>query len=434
MKKTAIAFLVFYLTACSEQTSTDHLAEAKAHLLAEKPQVAIISLKNAISESPELAEARFLLGQIYFDLKQFENAEKEFERAFTFNYSKKDLLPLLAKVYYLNESDNALVALSVEPDKTSKDKNTPQQILTPEELVEIKYYQLRASLRLAKEAQAKALIDEIKKLNTTSEFTSLTLANAAILEKNYYHAKVVLKTLLAEQPIQADGLKLLANIQLNEQDLTGAADTYQRYIEAYPDDVNVTFIFARLLTDLGRTEEAEPLVDNLLSINAEHGLLNQLKGLARYYQDDFNLALTHLEKSLLNAPKDVGTRLVAGVSAYWLEDYDRAHHHLSLIADQLPPSHPSLRLLAVSQLELGLTLDANNTVENFDNITSQDTVLLTRLGLSLSQAGEKLKAKALLDKTQSVNGDKANVLPELGLLKLSLNDISGLDDIEQSLV
>ncbi|MGJ8694543.1 MAG: XrtA/PEP-CTERM system TPR-repeat protein PrsT [Thalassotalea sp.] len=422
MKKLTIAILISGLFACSDKAPIDYLAAAKVHIAEQQPQAAIIELKNAILNSPELAEARFMLAKLYFEDHQFENAAKEFERALSYQYAKNEVLPLLAQTYHLIESDNALITLSTDAAN-----------LSPEQLGEIMFYQLLANFRLGKEIEGNKLINEVQQLPIQSVYSSLSLAYEALLAKDIITAKEQLNSILAVTPEQVDALKLLANIQLQEQDIDGAIITYRTYVKAYPDDLTIVFMFARLLTDANQTSEAEPYVDRLLKINSDHALLNQLKGLARYYAHDFQIALLHLEKSLLTNPTSVGTRLIAGVSAYQLKDYEKCQQHLSFIADEIPASHPALRLLAASQLALGFTLAANKTVESFDNLTNQDEALLSSLGLSLARQGEKIKAQALLDKANTLNGDSAQALPQLGLLKLSLNDASGIADLEKLL-
>lgn len=423
MKKYCAALLLCTLFSCSENSSIDHLIVAKKHLTENKLNAAAIELKNAIKKTPDLAEAHFLLGKLYFETIQFEGAVQEFERAIQYKYLKAEVLPLLAQSYKATESDHALIELIID-----------NVGLSPEERAEIKLYQVQAYLRLDKESEAKLLIDEVKHLRAKSSFIELASVYETLLAKNDYSAKYQLASILRKDKIQPDALKLQAILQLQMQDIEGALVSYRIYTTAYPYDLTTSFIFARLLASTNKTKEAEPIVEKLLTVNSDHALLNQLKGLARFNESDYENALIYLEKSLLNGTTEVGTRLAAGISAYKLKNYQKSHLHLSVIADDLPRTHSALRLLASSQLVLGLSLEASETINNFDNLTIEDSGLLSSLGLSLALQGEKVKAQKTLNKFNKLTNNNPQNLPQVGLLKLSLDDISGVADLEQLLV
>jgi len=400
----------------------DHLLVAKKHLIDNELNSAAIELKNAIKETPDLAEAHFLLGKLYFDTIQFEGAVQQFERAIQYKHPKKEVLLLLAQSYKATESDHALIDLRID-----------NVGLSPEQTAEIKLYQLQAYLRLDKQHEGKLLIDEIRKMPVTSSFIDLAEVYETLLADNDYSAKYQLASILRKDKTQPDALKLQAIIQLQVNDTEGALSTYRTYTNAYPNDLVTSFIFARLLALSNQTEEAEPIVDKLLTINADNPLLNQIKGLARFNEGDNENALLYLEKSLLNGIAEVGTRLAAGISAYKLKDYQKSHLHLSSIATDLPSSHPALRILASSQLALGLSLEASDTISSFDQLNVEDGALLSSLGLSLSLKGEKVKAKNVLTQFNQISNSNTIHLPQLGLLKLSLEDVEGAADLEKLL-
>lgn len=422
MKKYCIALLICTLFSCSENSSIDDLMVAKKHITENKLDDAAIELKNAIKKSPDLAEARFLLGKLYLETNQFEDAVQQFERALQHDYAKKQVLPLLAKSYKSIESDHALM-----------DIVTDNVGLSLEQIAEIKLYQIQANLRLAKEPEAKLLIEEVKNLPAQSSFIELALVYESLLSKKESLAKVQVSNILRKDKTQPDALKLQAMIQLQMQDIEGALASYRTYTTTYPHDLTTSFNFARLLVSSNQTKEAESIVDNLLTLNSEHALLNQLKGMARFNDNDNENALLYLEKSLLDSTPEVGTRLAAGISAYKLKDYQKSHFHLSFIADDLPNAHPALRMLASSQLALGLSLEASETINDFGKLTIGDSGLLSSLGLSLALQGEKIKAEKVLQQFNKLTKNNVQNLPQVALLKLSLDDVSGVEDLEKLL-
>lgn len=429
LKTSLILILALIIFACSDKSSDDHIAAAKTYITQKNYNAASIELKNAIKQTPELAEARFLLGKVYLQLRQYENAEKEFNRALKYNYPANEVVPLLSKSYQRTGANNALIKLSHK-----------QKGLTTAQATQVAFYKVQAFVRLNQENKAKKLIKEVKSFKTNSPFKALILVYSLLLDnelnKNNKTAMLQLDNILAKHPQQADALKLKANMLLSEKNVVQATEIYRQYVNYYPDDIEAAFIFARLLTDANKSAEAEPIIDKLLAINSKNMLLNQLKGLARFTAKDYKNALIFTEKAIQENPNDTASRLVAGISAYMEKNYLVANQHLSFIADKLPPSHEALRLLAASQLQLGLTLDANDTLTKFDHITSKDSSLFSSVGLALVESGEVVKAKQILkqapkiDKAQQAN---AQELARLGLLKLSLNDVSGVINLENAL-
>lgn len=421
ISKLCFIVLIIILSACNDKGVNDYLSSAKTYIESKNNNAAIIDLKNVIKLEPSQAEARFLLGKIYLIEKQYENAEKELNRALTNKYPAHKVIPLLSKAYQESGADNALIKLVHK-----------QAGLTAAQAAEIAFYKLQALTNLAQKEKAKALITEIKQIKTDSPFKPLALVYALLLEDKIPAALLQLDNVLLKTPKQVDALKLKANLLIQQKKPELALVVIRQYLAYYPDDIEHSFVFAKLLTDLDQTEEAEPIIDRLLKINDQHMLLNQLKGVARFNAKDSKNALLYTEKAINSNPEDSALRLVAGVSAYLENNFQAANQHLSIIADKLPPSHEALRLLAASQLKLGLNLAANETLNQFDDITSQDTSLFSSVGLALLQSGEVTKAKAVLNKTPAAEQDVA-ALARLGLLQLSLNDVEGIINLESAL-
>ena len=69
------------LTACDTTTPEEHFASARNYYAAGEIRTAVIELKNALQKAPDLAEARYLLGESHARLGDYPSALKEFERA-----------------------------------------------------------------------------------------------------------------------------------------------------------------------------------------------------------------------------------------------------------------------------------------------------------------------------------------------------------------
>jgi putative PEP-CTERM system TPR-repeat lipoprotein len=421
MKVLLVLITSVLLFACSKQTSEEHLNAARQLIDAGDTQAAVVELKNAIQKEPLSAEARFELGKIYVGQNQYEAATKELSRALDNGYPPEEVLPLLSKSYQKSGADVALSKIELK-----------KADLKPSEAAQIAYFKLQSMINLGDEEGAKAVIDEMKAYDTNSPFKQLALVMSLLLEDNPDLAMEQAQQILEQFPEHEETLLLNANLLLNNNKRDEAVDLYRRYNQISPEDNTSAFILARLLVDSGQTAEAEPIVDRLLGIQDNNALLNQLKGVILARQENYAGALEYTEKAIENDSADPALRLVAGHAAFQLADYETANQHLSIIATLLPENHPGLKLLAASQLNLGMSLEAGTTLGQTDAIEEEDALLFSAAGYERLRAGDFIQAKELVAKSAKVS-KSAEDLTRLGILRLSLNDLAGIVDLEQAL-
>lgn len=421
--KTLLAplFVALLISGCEQKDATDYMQRAQQALDANNLNSAVIELKNAAQLSPKDGSIRFLLGHTYLQLGQYPAAIKELERALAAGHDASQVIPLLSKTYKRTGEVKQLFKL------TDKAKGLEDQ-----ERAQLKLYQIQAYIEQGSHDKAKVLITDVKNIAQSGVYGQLVLAYDFIIAQEFEPALLQLDEALSLYPNQAEALKLKAQLLLNTEQTEQGLSTYQRYVDAYPEEVDAQFLLARLYSQANQQEKAEPIVDKLLKDYPNQPILLQLKASARAAKQQHKEALALAEKALSLQPEDTTSRLIAGVSSYFLDDFEVSHTHLAVIASHLPASHPALRILADSQLRLGMSLDANETVKRFNNITEIDTVLAAQVGQNLLRQGEINKAKALLDK-QPENLTSAQSLLNIGALKLSLNDVSGILNLEQAL-
>jgi len=411
------------LSACGQKAVSEHLNAANQAIEHQDYDTAVIELKNAVRIEPNNAHSRFLLGETYLKLRQYAPAEKELERALELGYEVNAVIPLLSNVYHRQGENKRLFELTAEAKG-----------LKPRELAQLKFNQLQTHVNLGNKAKAKALISELKEIINGAEYSQLALVYDLILDQQLEGALLQLKNIIATYPFQREALKLQANLYLSNNQPLLAAETYQNYVTAYPEEIEIKLVLARMYSELNLDNKAEPLVDELLKGYPDFPLLIQLKASAQLKQKNFQNALTLADKALSLNPEDSASRLIAGVGAYFTQDYKTSQYHLALIAGLLKPQHPALRLLADSQLKLGMSLQANETVQRFEAISEQDVSILSGVGLELIHLGERAKAQAILTKSQHDQQLTSPVtLANLAALKFSLDDASGILDLEKAL-
>lgn len=408
------------LSGCSEKTSEEHILAARQFVDAKDTKSAIVEYKNAIQKNPKDANARFELGKIYVEQKNYAAAEKELNRALDLGYEVSEVLPLLTLSYQETGSEVALSEVNHNADG-----------LTPVKRAEVSYYKLEALLRLEKTAEARLLVDDVKSIDTVSVYKGLCLALGKTLDERYEEALQDVNALQKQAPLNKDVLIQQAGLNMYLRNLDSAIEAYQKYLDVAPEDKETKFILAAILMDNKRYEDASPLVDDLLAFSATHPLLNQFKGIIEVRKGSYAESLKHLETAIQNGRTDPLARLIAGFSAYEIKDYEAATRHLSMIASDLPASHAALRMLADSLLQLGNNEEATEILSRVDGESDNDAMLFSKAGYQLLQSGNVVDAKTMIEKSVPL-ATTAEDLTRIGVLQLSINDADGLVNLEEA--
>ncbi|MCP4986265.1 MAG: PEP-CTERM system TPR-repeat protein PrsT [Colwellia sp.] len=410
------------LSACGEQASLEsHLTNAKSYLSQNKVNESIIELKNAIRLDSKNGEARFLLGQVYLSLGDGLSAVKELERAQSLNYAENKVLPLLARAYILTDSDSDVLALS-----------TSSSGLASEERSQYLAYQTLAALRSEQPKLAKQSVELSQSLAQEGVYSMLASAYYQLSENKYDEAKTLILRILAINAKQVDALMLQGQVAMATKDYQLAADSFKQYFELQPRFGIVQLLLANALLKAGEYQEAEENADAILAKVSSQPFAHYIKAMVRFQEKDFAKASEHGEAALSADFNQPNLKLVVGASAYYLKNWQQSHHNLSSVVKHLPSDHQARRMLAVAQLELGMVDAISTTLNDFDSNDADDSLFLSSLSYKLLERGAMTEAKQLLAKSENNNSESAVSNARQGILKLMMNDPSGLEDLEDA--
>lgn len=413
-------FCVIGLSACSDKLPSEYIEDAKALVEQGNRDAAIIELKNAISENPQFAPARFELGKIYIANNNFESAGKELSRALELGYSKTEVIPLLTLAYQRIGANVALSDLEIDSDAYS-----------PEQLLEINFRKLQSYIVLAEKSKAIQIVNDADKIESDSIYKDLISAHRHIIYEDAAKALEEAVKVYEKAPTNRDVLSFAARLYRINDEKEKAAQIYEQYSEVAPDDIETKFLLAELLVELGQMDKAEVIVDELMEINDQNAFLNQLKGTIRSANEDYASGLEYSEKALRFGRSDPKLRLIAGFSAYRLDNFEKAALHFSAVESVLADGHPGIRFLVVSYLKNDQTTQAIELLPRVGDLTDQDSGLLSRAILGLLTQGKIDDAKAMIEQAESLTTSTDDLI-RLGILQLSANDTQSIENLEKA--
>ncbi len=411
------------LSACGKsETAQSHIVQAEALLADNQYKSAIISLKNAIKIEAKNAHARFVLGRLYLSLGNAQGAEKELLHAYELKYERVNLLPLLARAYMLTESDDNI--LSLEEEAKLLPEHAQTQYLA---------YKTMAALRLEQEALAKESVDAAQLISDTSAYSVLASAYFEFAKKNTTRARTLVERILVAMPENTDALMLQGQIASAENDFQQAVDSFKQYYALQPESGKVQLFIADSLLKVGQYSEAESIADAVLAVVPNQPFVQYIKAMARFEDKDYKAASQYANASLSSGFSSFSLKLVAGASAFYLQNYEQCHLHLNDLIAYLPVEHSARRMLAVSQLQLGLIDDISETLSGYDPSIKENSQFLSMLSYELLEVGAIDKAKQMMQQVSDSENTSAEQSMRAGILKLMMNDPSGVENLELAL-
>ena len=414
----AVLLLSSLLAGCGEKSMEAHLEDARAYVQKQRVDAAIVEYKNAIQLAPDASEPRFELGKLYLQTHNYVAAEKELNKALELGYSAGEVIPLLSLAYQQSGAQTALASVDYKA-----------QGMTDVESAEVGFYKLQALVQLEKFSEAETLLVDLMNLDTQSVYKGLIETYQYIIDKDYDAALEATELLRTQAPQNKDVLLQLTRLYLLADKQEQAIEVYEDYIKIFPNDLTSKFAYAALLLEQRKLDRAEPIVDELLALNVHHPLLNTFKGIIESANGHYSEALEYLETAIQNGRSDQVVRLVAGYSAYQIQDFEAAQRHLMMVASSLPDNHPGLRMLADSMLQLGENDEALEVLNRVEGEAETDAALFSKASYQLLRQGNVVGARQMVEKTEAVSSSPED-LARLGVLQLSLNDVSGLVNLE----
>ncbi|MDO6425516.1 PEP-CTERM system TPR-repeat protein PrsT [Thalassotalea sp. 1_MG-2023] len=423
-KKAAISLAVMVaLAGCGETlTVEDHLAQAKQYQSENKLKETEIALKNAIQLDMKNPQARFSLGKLYLSQGESAGAIKELEKAQSLKFTGRDLVPSLARAYLIADDNEGVINLSEA--STS---------LPDEQQVEYLSYKTLALIKTQQPDLAKQAAKEADKRLPANPYAILSNAYIAMLDEELDRASALVNKSLNLTADIPEAVMLQGQIAIAKADYETAAQHFEQYLALQPQSKLVYLLLADTLVKTDRYLEAEKYADLILSAMSQQPVANYVKSLVRFAEKDYEEALKYAEVGLNSQYMKPHLRLVAGASAFYLAKYEQANLHLGAIVHQLTPEHSARKMYAVSQFHLGAIENITDALQGYTPVSEQDQEFLSSLSFSLFSMGAKEEAKIIAQRVADSELSSAKSSGRKGLLKLLMDDFSGIDDLKTAL-
>jgi putative PEP-CTERM system TPR-repeat lipoprotein len=408
-KSVSTLLIALILGACGGDSPESLIASSKDYLAKNDSKAAVIQLKNALQQNPNLAEARFLLGTALLDGGDITGAELELRKALELKYSPDAVVPLLANVMLAKGQAKKLIddfgGVTLSPGEPLAALNTTLSVA----------YASLGRLDIAKQRLDAALA-------TKPDYAPAQLADIRqrLAARDVASARSKIDALLSQNPANPDGLIVeRRGLLASEGDLDGALVQYKKAIDAKPTHIAAYAAAISLLIKTNKPEAAKTHLDALKKIAPKNAQSYFLDAQLNYHLKDFKAARESAQQLLRIAPNHPDGLQVAGAIEYQLRSYLQAETYLAK-ALQLSPQLPlARRLLVASQLRAGNAAKAIETLQPAMDRIDQDPALLSLAGEAYLQHGEPNKAAEYFAKASKLEPNSVAKKTSLALAHIA---------------
>ncbi len=413
------------ISACGGESPEKLISSSKDYLAKKDTKAAVIQLKNALQENPNLAEARFLLGSALLESGDIQGAEVELRKAQTLNYAPDSVIPLLARsMLALNQTQKVID----EFGKTTLNTATAQS-------------SLKATLSTAYAAQGntertKALLAEALASDPDNIPARIADIRASLVSRDTATARSKLDALLDKFPTNPEGLLLKGSLLTSEGDTAGGLALFQKAIEANPTYAPAYSATIASLLQAAKFDEAGKQLDALKKIAPKSPRTYFLDAQLNYQRKEFKAARESAQQLLRIAPNDPSSLQLAGAIEYQMRSFLQAETYLSKALQAAPKLMLARRILAAIQLRSGQPLKALDTLQPVMDVIEKDSALLTLAGEAYLQSGDPKKSAEFFAKASKLDPENAGKKTSLALAHLAQgngeNAFHELEDISTS--
>jgi len=329
----------------------EHIERAKDFQSKGDTRASILELKNAVQKDPNNAQARWLLGNAYLDLRLGGEAEIQLDKAVKLGINPKSArIPIARAQLYQGNFQQILDTLpAVDTEE-------------PGILVQILDLRGNALLGLGKYPEGCQLFDRAIQSDKSFAPSYLGRARCEYSAGRTDAAVASAKQATTLDPRRLESWYLLGDLYRAIQRPDDALAAYDHALAIKAQDFDAIAYKAMTLLSINRVKEAEAEIKRLISLRPQAVLAKYLKAYLYYQEKKNNEAINLLQEVLKDNPDNPQANLLYGTINYALKNDEIALSSFNrvLSTTELPEAR---LLLAATQLRMGANADVIKTLE-----------------------------------------------------------------------
>jgi len=395
----------------------EHIERAKDFQSKGDMRASILELKNAIQKDPNNAQARWLLGTTYLDMRLGGEAETQLGKAVQLGITSQSArIPLARAQFYQGNFQNILDTLvAVDTEE-------------PGILAQILDLRGNALLGLGKYPEGCPLFDRAIQVDKSYAPAFLGRARCEFHTGQAASAIASAKQAAALDPGRLESWYLLGDLYRTMNQATEALAAYDQALKVRADDFDAITYKAMTLLSIKRMKEAEAEIKRLNDMRPQSLVAKYLKAFLYHQQGKNNEAANLLQQVLKENPNNPQAQMLYGTINYAIKNDEIALSSFNkvLASADLPEAR---LLLAATQLRMGTNADVIKTLTPL--ITRGDSAKAFLLaGQAALNLGELDRGMAYLGRASTLDPKDTVIRSTLAQNQLLTGNQQGIRGLE----
>ena len=405
---------------CKDHTAESLSSEGEALFQQGNYNGAIVHYKNALEKDPNFFTARFNLGLAYLETGKLDQAEREFQKVQLQNPRDSRVTFQLARI--ANFQNKPALAVPLLNSYLQEHPDDPAAM-----------EQLAFSANISGDlAGAQELLEKVIALEPGRVSARLALIHTFMTQGDGARAREAVDALLKDDPNNRPALHILAQLEARDRDPDGMLDVYSRISSVYPSDLFARYKEGSLLIDKGQGEAVKASAEAMIKEFPDKAEGHRLLGLYLSREGQFGEAVKSLTKSLRIQP-DLETYYLLGLAYYYTGNLEMAVTQFQTVLDYSPDFVQARVMQGEIFLRQGRGAEALVVAEKMLETNPEDFRAYALKGDALLLQGKPQEARAVYENASALAPTHYGLLLKSGLLKLSLGDAAGEQDLKKAL-
>ena len=410
-----LALLTASFSGCGGESTQELLASAKTKLEREDNKGAVLQLKSALQQSPQLPEARFLLGKALFAEGKVGEAMVELEKARDLKHPDDAVLPMLAQAQ-----------LAMRQAKKVTDLYGNSSLTDPKAHAALKATVAAAYATQGKLELSEASVKQALELDAKNATARILQAQLMAGRGEMDPALKVLEGLLADQPKKVEAWHLKGEIlAIGKQDTAGAAAAYQQALQIQPRFAAAHASLVNMALRKGDMPTFKAAVDDMSKALPGHPDTLLFEAQSALAERNYAVARNLLQKLLQSTPNSFLVLQAAGTVEMESGSLVQAERHLSQALQLEPRLLGARRLLAQTYLRGGQPAKALAILQPLIEQANVSAAVLATAATAHLQNGQLTEAERLFTRAAKLSPDDTRIKTALALAQIGKGNTQG---------
>ena len=412
--------LAVTLAACSGEKPEAMVASARDYMTKADYKSAVIQVKNALQENPELPEARYILGLALLKSGDPVGAETELRKARPLGHPDEQVVPPLAQAMLLQGK-----AKNVVEDFSAV------QLTTPAAKAEFQTALATAHAVLGSSERSRQALAAALEADPAYAPALLIQAGELARERKFDEAMALVDGILAKDAKNAEAWKFKGDLlQAGQNKPDEAMQAYRKAIEANPKYALAHSAILTLLLKQGDLDNAGKQMVELKALAPNSPQTVYFETLLAFQKKDMKLARELSQQMMKVAPNNLQALALAGSIELQSNSLVQAENYLAKALQGAPNFALARQMLTSTYLRSGQPEKALATLQPFLKGDDQDSRTNALAGEVYLQNGDIKKAEEYFAKAAKQDPKNTRSRTALALTHLAGGKDTGFGELE----